>query len=59
MLRNRVARKLSTGVQALSLAPAVLMGSGPYPGFDLPSVTLVTLAVTQTVTRSPLQQLHK
>lgn len=58
-IRHTIARILSTGAQALSLAPAVLMGSGPYPDYDLPSMALVTLAFTHNVTRSPLQQLHK
>lgn len=56
---QKIGGKLSTGVAALCLAPAVLMGSGPYSENDLPSVTLVALAFTRTVTLSPLHQLHK
>jgi len=52
-------RKLSPDVQALSLAPAVLMGSGPYPKCDQPSMTLVTFTSAQTTILSPSLQFYK
>lgn len=48
------ARRLSDGALALCLSPAALMGAGPHPENDQPSMAPVTLAFIQAMTLSPL-----